>query len=434
MTLAEFLRETCGSIDPGAEDLRQAAAKLEAAMRAGLAGQGGSLKMLPSFISRPTGEERGEAVAVDFGGTNVRILTVRLDGGRVECGRQSSFSLKDPDRGYDFTGAETRGEELFDFIARRLAETVAGGGDLSLGHTFSFPCRQEGLNRAVLIQWTKEIRTGGVEGRDVTPLLEDALRRQGLDNVHPRAVINDTVGTLLAAAYRWRNVDIGSICGTGHNTCYLEPAHPLTGKPMIVNMESGNFDGIRLSAFDREVNEASVYPGAQLLEKQVSGAYLGEIVVTVLLKMVAERLLPAGRRSWDRGTLTGIDLTRVLQDGPDGGNTKGVAEERLALDGASPEQLQAIRAVVRSVTGRSALLVGATYAGILHYLDPKLEREHVIAIDGSLYEHLPGYDAGIRAGLEAVLGPRTAAVSTRLIKDGSGIGAAIAAVVAEGQE
>ena len=315
-----------------------------------------------------------------------------------------------------------------------MADVLAGDrSTLPLGHTFSFPCRQEGINRAVLIQWTKEIRTSGVEGRDVTPLLAEALERQGVRNVRPRAVINDTVGTLLAAAYNLRDVDIGSICGTGHNTCYLEPRHPLTGKPMIVNMEAGNFDGVPLTPFDREVNEASSHPGAMLLEKQVSGAYLGEVVLAALRTMVAERLLPAGTRSWDRGTLTGVHLTQVLEDGADCGKTKSVAQTHLALTGLTNEQLHALRKLVESVTGRSARLVGATFAGILRYLDPGLEREHVVAIDGSLYAHMPGYAAGIRAGLEAVLGPAARSVTTRLIKDGSGIGAAIAAVVADAQ-
>jgi hexokinase len=203
----------------------------------------------------------------------------------------------------------------------------------------------------------------------------------------------------------------------------LEPRHPLTGKPMIVNREAGNFNGIHLTPFDRAVNEASDYPGAQILEKQVSGAYLGEVVLAALQTMVAERLLPAGNRSWNRGTLNGVHLGQVLRDEAGCDHTKGVAQI----------QLLALRKLVESVTGRSAQLVGATFAGILHYLDPGFEREHVVAIDGSLYAKMPRYAEGIRAGLEAVLGPGARGVTTRLIKDGSGIGAAIAAVVAEAQ-
>jgi hexokinase len=434
MVLKEFVEEACGQIDLTAEALQEISARFETAMRAGLAGRPSSLQMLPSYIARPTGEERGEAIAIDFGGTNVRILRVSLQSGQAQITKSGNFTLKDPGGAYDYTREETQAKELFNFIARQVAEVLAGDrSTLPLGHTFSFPCRQEGINRAVLIHWTKEIRTSGVEGRDVTPLLAEALERQGVRNVRPRAVINDTVGTLLAAAYKLREVEVGSICGTGHNTCYLEPRHPLTGKPMIVNMEAGSFDGVTLTPFDRAVNEASVRPGGQLLEKMVSGAYLGEVVLAALRTMAAERLLPSGNRSWDRGTLTGVQLSQVLADGADCGKTKGVAETQLGLTGLTTEQLQAIRKLVESVTGRSARLVGATFAGILRYLDPGLSREHAVAIDGSLYEKMPQYPEGIRAGLEAVLGPGAGRVTTSLIKDGSGIGAAIAALVADAQ-
>jgi hexokinase len=432
MNLVDFVKDACRQIDPTAETLQQVAARFEAAVRGGLAKQPSSLPMLPSFIDRPTGAERGEAVAIDFGGTNVRILKVGLNGGQVQSGRPHMVCLKDPGGAYDYTLVQTQAEELFDFIARHVKEMLGGDdSELPLGHTFSFPCRQEGINSAVLLFWTKEIRTSGVVGRDVTTLLVEALRRQGVRNVRPRAIINDTVGTLLAAAYKLRGVEVGSICGTGHNTCYLEPKHPLTGMPMIVNMEAGSFDGVRLTYFDQEVNEASVRPGGQLLEKMVSGAYLGEVVLAAMRTMVTERVLPIGNHSWDRGALTGFHLSQVLSDGPGCDNTRSVAENRLALRGLSDEQLQAIRKLVGSVTGRSARLVGATYAGILRYLDPGLEREHVIAVDGSLYEKMPGYQVGIRSGLEAVLGPGARGVVTRLVKDGSGIGAAIAALVAE---
>jgi hexokinase len=126
-------------------------------------------------------------------------------------------------------------------------------------------------------------------------------------------------------------------------------------------------------------------------------------------------------------------LSQVLDDGTDFGKTRSVGQTQLALIGLTTEQLQGIRKLVESVAGRSARLVGATFAGILRYLDPGLSREHAVAIDGSLYEKMPGYSEGIRAGLETVLGSGAGRVTTSLIKDGSGIGAAIAALVAESQ-
>lgn len=50
--------------------------------------------------------------------------------------------------------------QLFDHIAACLADfmeeqQVKGKERLPLGFTFSFPCRQEGLSSAFLVNWTK---------------------------------------------------------------------------------------------------------------------------------------------------------------------------------------------------------------------------------------------------------------------------------------
>ena len=54
------------------------------------------------------------------------------------------------------------GEALFDHIAGCLSDFVhdrdIADETLPLGFTFSFPCRQEGLAKATLVQWTKGCR------------------------------------------------------------------------------------------------------------------------------------------------------------------------------------------------------------------------------------------------------------------------------------
>ena len=66
--------------------------------------------------------------------------------------------------------------------------------ELPLGFTFSFPCRQEGLAKATLVQWTKGFTCSGVEGDDVCRLLREAIARQGDVKIDVCAVLNDTTG------------------------------------------------------------------------------------------------------------------------------------------------------------------------------------------------------------------------------------------------
>jgi hexokinase len=132
--------------------------------------------MLPSHLGLPTGNERGLYLALDFGGTNVRVQLVELlGGGRWHIRRQSAAPLRDIAGGYDYTAAAADGGQLFAFLADRIATLVDADRDYLLGHTFSFPSRQRDVNHAVLIGWTKEIRTAGVEGREVNGLLAAAL-------------------------------------------------------------------------------------------------------------------------------------------------------------------------------------------------------------------------------------------------------------------
>ncbi len=72
---------------------------------------------------------------------------------------------------------------MFDHIADCLAKFMREQGltdkpKLPLGFTFSFPCAQEGLTRARLINWTKGFNAAGVEGNDVVSMLRDACQRR----------------------------------------------------------------------------------------------------------------------------------------------------------------------------------------------------------------------------------------------------------------
>lgn len=402
------------------EQLYNIAADFRADMRAGLAGENSSLKMLPAFLDLPSGAEQGRYIAIDFGGSNVRIMAVELKGrGAVAITAVRKASLIDAD-GRNLISADATATQMFDFIAEELAQLKLAEGPWFLGHTFSFPCRQISVNNAKLIHWTKEIQTAGVEGRDVTPLLIEALERKNISNIVPVAVLNDTVGTLLAGAYSDPDTRIGSICGTGHNNCYLEPNYKKLG-PMILNMESGGFSGIRGNQYDRMLDRASEKPGSQLMEKMVAGRYLGELFRLVITDLAERGLLP--RPLADSFAtpyqVTTEDLTAILTGNPAAKSFSGLGEE----DG------EIIRLIAELIVKRSAALVASSFLGVLGHIDPEGRSKPSIAIDGSLYEKIPGYSEQIRNLLQELLG-NGQPIKLRLAKDGSGIGAAIAAAVA----
>ena len=379
------------------DQAREIAGRFAEAMAAGLAGRPSPLKMLPSYLGTPRGDERGRYLALDFGGSNVRAQEIELTGaGGWLVRRHVAAPLRDRAAGYDYTAASATGEELFAFIADLIAGVAEADRDYLLGHTFSFPCRQQDVNHAELIAWTKEIKTAGVEGREVNSLLAAALARRSLGCVRPVAVLNDTVGTLLAASYADPDASIAAICGTGHNACYYD-----ADRAMIINMESGNFDALPVTRWDAGLDAASERPGTQRMEKMVAGRYLGELV-----------------------RLAAADLGNPVGE-PYSLSTRAVASW---LEGAAG--VASLRPLAELVVARSARLVAAALTGMLAHIDPAMTRRHTIAVDGSLYEKMPGYPGIMAADLAAILGEAAGRVSIRMTKDGSGVGAAIAAAVA----
>lgn len=238
----------------------------------------------------PTGDEKGNYLALDLGGTNFRVLRVSLQG-HHEAEIDSKVYVVDKEL---MTG---HGTKLFDHIANCLAEFVnehaLNEQHLPLGFTFSFPCIQLGLTKALLTRWTKGFRCAGVEQEDVGRLLKEAIARRGDLEIDVMALLNDTTGTLMSCAHRNPECRIGVIIGTGCNACYvervenadvLEPEYKVDKPNILVNTEwgafgeSGKLEFVRTD-YDRKVDKASLNAGSQLFEKMISGEYLWHLIM-----------------------------------------------------------------------------------------------------------------------------------------------------------
>lgn len=205
-----------------------------------------AVRMLPTFVrSTPDGTEQGEFLALDLGGSNFRVLLVRV----MASGKRE---VEMEDQIYPIPDHLMRGSgsELFEHIADCLANFLEKLGikdkKLPLGFTFSFPCQQTKLDESVLLSWTKGFKASGVEGKEVVSLLRKAIKKRGDFDLDIVAVVNDTVGTMMTCGYDDHHCEIGLIVGTGTNACYMEQMRNLElldgdeGR-MCVNTEWGAF-------------------------------------------------------------------------------------------------------------------------------------------------------------------------------------------------
>lgn len=425
-----YINEVLNSFEVDKDSMINIALLFKKSIEEGLKGEKSCLKMLPSYIGKPTGKEQGTFMTMDMGGTNLRCTKFKIKDGNFENLIEIKEKLISKEKNYDLTKSDTNEKQLFGFIADCMSKIIEQGESLYLGNTFSFPCRQEGINEAYLIHWTKEITTAGVEGQNINKLLAEALKEKNI-NIEPVALLNDTVGTLLVAMYSYQAADIGSIMGTGHNTCYLENNHPINGGKMIVNLESGNYNiGLPVTKYDEIIDNNSQVPGSQLLEKMVSGYYIGSIVKEVCKDLFANKVLFVD---------SGIDTAAFFDQSFNAlmiENFILYPTETAEKYNCNIEDAEIIKVVSEAILKRAVKLVAITYLGILYHQEggTEVKNKHVIAIDGTIYEKMPNSPKLMEEAFEGVLGKAAENIEVRLVKDGSGLGAAIAAAVAVTQK
>jgi len=136
--------------------------------------------MNPTWVmSFPTGYETGTYLALDMGGTNLRVCEITLTEAKSEFDIiQSKYRMPEELKTGD-------AEELWEYIADCLKQFIVTHhgdtekmGKLPLGFTFSYPATQNYVDEGILQRWTKGFDIDGVEGHNVVPMFEAALERR----------------------------------------------------------------------------------------------------------------------------------------------------------------------------------------------------------------------------------------------------------------
>jgi hexokinase len=407
--------------------------------------------MNPTWVmGYPTGDEVGQFLALDMGGTNLRVCEVILteDKGEFEI-IQSKYRMPDELK----TG---EGEELWEYIADCLQQFIEYHhenedlGQLPLGFTFSYPATQDHIDHGVLQRWTKGFDIKGVEGRDVVPDFEAALRAKGLP-IKVAALINDTTGTLIASHYADPDMQIGCIFGTGCNAAYMETCGQVpklahlnlpADMPIAINCEYGAFDNEHVvlprTKYDVQIDDGSPRPGQQAFEKMIAGYYLGEVFRLAIHDLITNPAVQLFRGQTSKILETPYSLDAsflsLIEEDPfeNLSETSDLLHQRLGITATKPE-LELCRRLAELIGTRAARLSACGVAAIC--IKKNIKKCHVGA-DGSVFNKYPHFKArGAQALREILDWPmkerRTEKDPIEILpaEDGSGVGAALIAAL-----
>ncbi|KAK9666037.1 hypothetical protein RND81_14G155100 [Saponaria officinalis] len=347
-----------------------------------------------------------------------------------------------------------KSHELFDYIAEKVHSVVETeedsdfellpGRKRELGFTFSFPVHQTRINSGTLINWTKDFNIHDAIGKDMVEEVEKALEKQGLD-MNVTALLNDTVGTLAGGRFYNKNVVAAVILGTGMNAAYMERSENILkpyGPPpesgqMVINTEWGNFNSplLPLTDYDRALDLDSPNRQKQILEKMLSGRYLGEIVRRVLLHLAEDASLfgdTVPPKLQQRNAL-GTEIVSAMHSdkSTDLSLTGQLLQDVLEIRNVSLEKKQLIVKICETVATRGARLSAAAILSILKRLgkDTAQGEETVIAVDGSLFGKYEEFKTCLQHTLTNELLNKQVSKNVVLeqFKDASGVGAALVA-------
>ncbi|KAM4056769.1 hexokinase domain-containing protein [Hirsutella rhossiliensis] len=295
-------------------------------------------QFLPTPISesilRPVADHgQGRHLAIDIGGTNLRVGFVQLvakpdvngfaSNGRIQRHLEKSWPISDQLK-------SDNADSLFRWIGKCIAEVVDEGcrafqisrdAPLPLGVTFSFPTEQRSLSEATITSMGK--------GFALPPDVELGARlQQGYDKMRAAthlppirvvAIANDSVATLVSFIFNYdgtahRRAAMGLILGTGSNaTVPLRSNHLHPSKrPQKVSVLPGEaVDDVKIAVntewsirgteppmrqlgfitpWDDQLSAKNETPGFQPLEYMTAGRYLGELGRIMLLSYMTETL------------------------------------------------------------------------------------------------------------------------------------------------
>ncbi|KAL3461853.1 hypothetical protein BJX64DRAFT_277635 [Aspergillus heterothallicus] len=391
-----------------------------------------NITWVPSF---PTGDETGRYIAIDMGGTNLRICSVEL------TQEKGGYSITQDNYVLPERLKRATGTELWELIAEKLQDFFEKHGIfpthsakqreegneeeeeafLPLAFAFSYPVTQEHIRHGVLQRWTKGFDIHGVEGEDrrKIPVLIVAL-------------VNDTVGTMIASAYKNPHIRVGSIFGTGCNAkiATTDGEKGQSGESddeeiVAINCEYGAFDNagrvLPRTKFDEEIDEMSARPGQQTYEKMVA----------------AMRFFKDSERGGDGDdnvatrlrqncTMDAVSLSKIEADGSE--EVRMTKARRILHDAyginATDEELRLCCILAEVVCTRAARLYAC---GIAALCKKQGISECAVGVDGSAFEKYSQFRERAVGALVEILDWPENDERIRLVtaEDGSGVGAAL---------
>ncbi|OBA20772.1 actin-like ATPase domain-containing protein [Metschnikowia bicuspidata var. bicuspidata NRRL YB-4993] len=297
------------------------------------------ITMLPNYEISPRGDESGDFLVVDLGGSTLRVAVISIapESGprhlrKSRHSRQQRISLVVSRSWPVENGHKLVNRAFFSWIAAKIAETLAAQTavrtdvPITTGITWSFPLRSTLYNTATILHLAKGfLAADDIVGCELKALLEATVSANHAICLDVQLITNDSLAVFSAARFLDQSTRLALVLGTGFNLCCqlralarIAPSKLLSDEHHVLfNTETSLFGNSLVPALATKYDcyidprfadsllfapHMAVDPATnaifQPFELLTSGRYLPELVRLVLLDAVAQNEIFAAQKNF----------------------------------------------------------------------------------------------------------------------------------------
>lgn len=296
--------------------------------------KGSELTMLPNYSIDPTGEEHGNFLVIDLGGSTLRVAVISISPPLEGQTQEQRIHLVTSRKWQVENSNKVVNSNFFAWIGSNIKTTlesqdvILADSVINTGITWSFPLESTSCNSANILHMGKGYEIDkDIFGHDLKDVLESSVLEHQNIKINVESIINDSLAVYAAGCFIDSKTKLAMVLGTGLNFCCLlatlgrihDLKHLASENHCLFNTETSLFGQELVEPFatkydtmiDSRFDSVPPFSPHMSLDPQTnvifqpsellaSGRYLPELVRLVLVEMVHKGDIFCNQKNFSR--------------------------------------------------------------------------------------------------------------------------------------
>ncbi|ABN67660.2 hexokinase I [Scheffersomyces stipitis CBS 6054] len=186
------------------------------------------ITMLPNYNISPTGQESGEFLVIDLGGSTLRIAVIKIDQAsdsddedrskRIHILMEKNWTIDNSFKTLDLNFFKFIGSKIHEILCHQ--DLIDIRNNIKTGITWSFPLKTTSYNNGKIVHVSKGYTIHPeIYNQDLKSILESVLLNEFDLHIDVKSILNDSLAVYSAGAFIDKYTKLALVLGTGFNMC-----------------------------------------------------------------------------------------------------------------------------------------------------------------------------------------------------------------------